>query len=361
MKIELWYDAVAQETDILLNDVPVGKNDVYGFLYPVRNYPIQSWLYPNGSWKGVEYQIVDLARDENVNLIFHGRKCDYDDVCKCLSKCKILDLCFVEWDVCVRYDELFSTLLSTLQNNDSIIQKLLSSLKINIEYPANLDVLMEDTDCVYHINDDADLAKADDAKDISCCIVHNSFFASYDKLHDLLTLTRSLRLPPDAIFCCFDDKETKDAYEYYAQSFKRMRFRFGLENEDRITETKEKYGHPASVKLKIEKCGEIAKALCLAYSKIKEDTQSEFNKLKKNIVALDQYEKERFQTMKHLRGSLDRFRYGMEFVCKYIDILLSVSKENKDEVFHYECIDKLDENIRLYLNAKSFCEVNYGG
>ena len=71
MKIELWYDAAAQETDILINDVPVEKNDVYGFLYPVRNYPIQSWLYPNGSWKGIEYQITDLARDEDVDLVFH--------------------------------------------------------------------------------------------------------------------------------------------------------------------------------------------------------------------------------------------------------------------------------------------------
>jgi len=48
----------------------------------------------------------------------------------------------------------------------------------------------------------------------------------------------------------------------------------------------------------------------------------------------------------------------MELIYKYIDILLSISKDNKEEVFHYECIDKLDENIGLYLNAKSLGVVN---
>ena len=76
MKIELWYDAVAQETDIRVNDIAIEKNDVFGFLYPVRNYPLQSWIYPNGSWKGIEYQIEELARGEEVALTFHGRKWD---------------------------------------------------------------------------------------------------------------------------------------------------------------------------------------------------------------------------------------------------------------------------------------------
>lgn len=358
MKIELWYDAAAQETDILINDVPVEKNDVYGFLYPVRNYPIQSWLYPNGSWKGIGYQIVDLARDESVNLVFHGRKCDYDDVCKCLSGSKRIQVSFDEWDACARYDELFSKLLSTLKNNDSTIRKLFSPLETVSDYNVDFDVSIGDADWVYHIRDNDDLVKADDARNMSCCIVHDSFFSSYDKLHDLMVLTRSLRIPADAIFCCFDKEETKADYEYYAQSFKRMNFRFCLEGGDYIKEAKAKYGFPAIVKLKIEKCGEISRILCSAYTKIKEDTQSEFNKLKKNIVSLNQQEKERYQSIKFLRNKADRFRYGMEIVYKYINILLSISKENKDEVFHYECIDKLDENINLYLNAKSFSEVD---
>lgn len=357
MKIELWYDAVAQETDILINGVPVEKNDVYGFLYPVRNYPIQSWLYPNGSWKGIEYQITDLARDEDVNLVFHGRKCDYDDVCKCLSENNTVKLSFNEWDVCTRYDKLFSNLLSTLKSNDSTMRNLMDSLRIGTKSKVSFDVSINDTIWEYHIRNDADLVNADDAKDMSCCIVHSDFFSSYDKLHDLLALTRSLRVPADAIFCCFNQEETKTDYEYYAKSFKRMGYRFYLESSDYMEEARLKYGLPAIVKLKIEKCRKIIQMLCTAYSKIKESTQDEFNKLKNNIVSLNQWEKDRYCTIKLLRDNSDRFQHGMKLIEKYIGVLLSVSKENKDETFHYECLDKLDENINIYLNARPFNEV----
>jgi len=358
MKIELWYDAVAQETDILINGIPVAKNDVYGFLYPVRNYPLQSWLYPMGSWKGIEYQIKDLARDENVELVFHGRKTDYDDVCKSLVECSIIKLSFVEWDICKQYDKLFSNLISALKNNDATMRKLLSSLKSNFTYKVDFDVSAKGSNWAYHIYNDSDLDKAGDVSEKSCYFVHDSFFTSYDKLHVLLSLTRSLLIPADAIYCCFKSMQTQQEYEYYAQSFKRMMFKFCSETNDFSEEAKNKYGLPAIVKSKIEKCGEISKMLCSAYSEIKESTNEEFGNLKKNIVSLNQPEKERFQNIKMLRDNADRFKYGMELIYQYIDILLSVSKENKDEIFHYECIDKLDKNINLYLNAKSFSEVN---
>lgn len=358
MKIELWYDAVARETDILINGIPVEKNDVYGFLYPVRNYPIQSWLYPNGSWKGIEYQIEDLARDETVELVFHGRKTDYDDICKCLSESSIITPSFIEWDICKRYDELFSNLFSTLKSNDATMRRLLSTLKSSFTYKVNFDVSVTDSNWAYHIYNDEDLDKAGETSEKSCCFVHDSFFTSYDKLQELLALTRSLLIPADAIYCCFKNPQTQQEYEYYAESFKRMAFRFCSETKNFSEDAKNKYGLPALVKSKIEKCGEISKVLCSAYSDIKESTTEEFAKLKKNVVSLNEQERKRFQNIKLLRDNADRFKHGMELIYKYIDILLSVSKENKEEVFHYECIDKLYENISLYLNVKSFGEVN---
>lgn len=356
MNIELWYDAVAMETDILINGVPVEKNDIYGFLYPVRNYPIQSWMYPNGSWNGIEYQIIELARDEQVELTFHGRKCDYKDLVVCLLENKAIDLHFAEWDICGKYNKLFSNLLSSLKNNDSAIQKNLSSLKIATGYYVNFDVSIDESDWAYSIRNDSDLADIDAIKN-SCYYIYNSFLTSYEKLNSLLSLTRSLKIPADAIFCCFKSIHEKEAYEYYAKSFRQMNFRFYLETENYTEEAREKYGFPSIVRLKIEKCSELAKILCTEYLKLKEMTRDEFNKLKKNIVSLSQYEKKRYQSIKQLRDSVDKFRFGMEHICRYIDILFSVSKDNKEEVFHYECIDKLDENINLYLNEKSFNEV----
>ena len=358
MKIELWYDAVAQETDILINEIPVEKNDVYGFLYPVRNYPIQSWLYPNGSWKGIEYQITDLARGEYVELIFHSRKCDYDDLDECLSGNERIKLSFIEWDVCSRYDKLFSNLLSTLKNNDSVMKTMLSSLQLGFSYNIQFNLSDAESNWAYHIYNDSDLAMAEEGQSMCCCYIHDSYFTSYEKLQALLSLTRSLKIPAGAIYCCFSDDRTKEDYRYYASSFKRMNFTFCLENTGHRDEAMEKYGLPSIVRQKIEKCGELSKTLCSTYMKIKESTQDDFNKLKRNIVSLDQRETEHYQNIKQLRDNADRFRHGMELIYKYIDILLSVSKDNKEEVFHYECIDKLDENINLYLNVKSFSGVD---
>lgn len=357
MKIELWYDAVARETDILINGVPVEKNDIYGFLYPVRNYPIQSWIYPNGSWKGLEHQMSDLARDEMIELTFHGRRCDYEDLGRCLLENDRIALRFIEWDSCSRYDSLFSKLLSALKSNDCLIRERLSSLNLEAGYAVDFEEAAVLSDWVYRIHDDADLADACE-EDCCCCFVYDDFFTCYEKLQALLTLTRSLKIPADAIYCCFFDERKKDDFAYYAQSFKRMNFRFCLENADYAGDAESKYGIPFMVRQRIIFCGTLSKSLCSAYMSIKKSTQQEFGKFAKNIVALSLKEKERYQTIRQLRDSADRFRYGMEFICQYIDILFSVSKQNKEEVFHYECIDKLDEYINLYLNEKSYSGVN---
>ncbi|MCI6996190.1 MAG: hypothetical protein MR936_05180 [Eubacterium sp.] len=358
MKIELWYDAVAQETDILINEVPIEKNDIYGFLYPVRTYPIQSWLYPNGSWKGIEYQLIDLARDEIIELLFHGRKYDYEDLSQCLSNHSMIKLKFEEWDVSNRYDDLFSNILSTIRGNDAMIRKLLSSSKLDVDYAIDFNIPDKELIWSYSINEDVDLLNVDNISSNSCYFVYDSFFTSYEKLQELLVLTRSLKIPANAIYCIFKDEQKKADYEYYAHSYKRMNFMFYLEDSDYANKAKNKYGFPHIVKLRIKYCGELLKSLCASYLKLKESTQDEFNRLKKNIVNLSQQEKQQYQNIKQLRDKLDQFRYGMELIYKYIDILFSVSKENKEEVLHYECIDKLVENVSLYLDAKSYSGVN---
>lgn len=358
MKIELWYDSVVQETDLLINEIPVEKNDIYGFLYPVRNYPLQSWIFPNGSWKGIEYQIVDLARDENVELIFHGRECDYKDLEECLSNSNNINLSFVDWDVCNIYDKLFTTLLSTLKENDTIIKSLLSAINEKNDYNVDFDIRNEEHIWAYHVYEDSDLFKTEELQNKCCCFIHSSYFSTYEKLQELLLLTRSLKIPADAIYCCFNDEHIKEDYKYYAQSFKRMNFNFCLEDSEYDKDANAKYGIPFIVNEKIKKCGEVLKFLCSVYLDLKDSTQEEFNKLKKNVVSLDNSEKMRYENIKQLRHNIDRFRHGMELVYKYIDILLSVSKDNKEEVFHYECIDKLYDNIKLYLNTESFSEVN---
>lgn len=349
MKIELWYDAVVQEIDIIINDNPVNKNDIYGFLYSVRNYPIQSWLYSNGSWKGIEYQIMELARDEKVYLTFYGRQCDYNDLNMCLSKNDKINLKFSHWDICSRYEKIFSKLLSVLKTNDDIIKNLLLCLKLNFKYNIDFNISTDDNDCIYHVYNDLDLTR--DIEDKRCYVVHNSYFTSYDKLQNLLYLTRSLKIPSDAIYCSFKNKKTKENYKYYAKAFKKINFKFYLENEKYISDIKTKYGIPYVIKSNIKQTSKLLKQLSDIYLNLRDFTKDEFNKLSKDITSLSEDQQKRYDNIKKLRDCIYIFNYGMEFIYNYIDVMLSVSKENKEEIFHYECIDKLEENINLYLKS----------
>lgn len=358
MKIELWYDVVAQEIDIIVNDVAVEKNDIFGFLYPVRNYPLQTWLYPDGSWKGIEYQLMDLAREEYIELIFHGRKSDYKDIEKCLQHNEKIKMKFFDWNVCSRYDSLLNNLIKNLKNNERELNKKLSLLKINSHCTTDFDIKIKDSSWCCHIYDDADLATADNNANKRCCYVHESFFTSYDKLQKLHWLTRSLKMPSDAIYCCFKDVEKKRDYSYYARAYPKMKFQFTLETNDYITESKNKYGEPSIVNLKILKCSEVLKTLYCTYSQIQEKAQIELRKLAKKFVELKSEEKKLYEKYKQLLHNLSLFLQGIKQIYEYIDVLFSISKENKEEIFHYECINKLNEKIDTFLNIKSFGEVN---
>lgn len=355
MKVEIWHDSVAQEIDVLINDTAIDKNDIFGFLYPVRNYPLQTWLYPDGSWKGLEYQLMDLARENDVELIFHGRKTDYDDVKKCLENNRQISLKFAEWDIYQKYDNLFENLLNKLEIKNTAIKNQLDFLGIksfnNTQFPN-----FEDTaEWACHIKNDNDLIAADENNEKRCCYVHDVYFTSYEKLKDVQRLTRSLKMPRDAIYCCFDTKEKLDNYFYYAQSMPKMDFTFCLESDDYKNASKLKYGIPANALLKIKKCSTLLKTLHSDYTNTLKEIKQDYENLARKIVNLNINEQIKFENIRQLCGEFEPFIISLKQICDYIDILLSVSKDNKDEVFHYECIDTLYKKTNEFLKIN--CEV----
>lgn len=353
MNIELWYDSVAQETDIKVNGKPVEKNDIFGFLYPIRNYPLQNWLYSDGSWSGFEYQLTDLAREEEVNIVFHGREVDFRDLEECLKNNEKFHTEFCEWDICKKYDILLDNLVKRLKENDVWLKKQMNSVNIKSNY--KLDFNIDTNDCKWYcdIYDDSDFVQADDNKEKCCCYVHESFFTAYEKLNQLHRLTRSLKMPGDGIYCCFEDESKKNDYQYYARTFPRMRFRFVSENEDYTAEPKIKYGMPYKVKLKIKKCKILFNELCEAYANISKNGKNEYSKLCQRISQLNNKERIMLDNYKKLLYNIELTLKGIEQIKSYVDILFSVSKENKEEVFHYECIDKLNEKIETFLKLKT--------
>lgn len=72
MRIDLWYDPVRLCTDVFLDGVPVPKEDPYGFLYAVRQYPLEGWVKKSSRFQGLESAVEDYSRGEKVKIVFHG-------------------------------------------------------------------------------------------------------------------------------------------------------------------------------------------------------------------------------------------------------------------------------------------------
>lgn len=77
MNIVFDYHPSEPRTELTVNGVI--HSDMYDELGSVCNYPIQSWLYPRGSWKGLRKALNDLARGREMSIQFIGRETDFDD------------------------------------------------------------------------------------------------------------------------------------------------------------------------------------------------------------------------------------------------------------------------------------------
>lgn len=78
MRIDLWYDPVRLCTDVFLDGVPVPKEDPYGFLYAVRQYPLEGWIKKSSRFQGLENAIEDYSRGETAKIVFHGNPVFFD-------------------------------------------------------------------------------------------------------------------------------------------------------------------------------------------------------------------------------------------------------------------------------------------
>lgn len=197
---------------------------------------------------------------------------------------------------------------------------------------------------------------ADENNEKSCCYVHDCYFTSYEQLKELQRLTRSLKMPRDAIYCCFDTKEKLDKYFYYAQSVPKMDFTFCLESDDYQTIAKDKYGTPASLKQKIKKCSTLLKTLQNEYATISKEIKPEYENLATKVVNLGAEEKIRCDNLRQLLGEITQFIVELNEICTSIDSLFSVSKENNEEKLHHMIIDQspglLDTSVIRNTNTK---------
>ena len=238
MKIELIYDPVEPATTVWINDQAADITDMYGFLYPVRNCLLQTWLYPSGSWQGLAHQLKELARGDALDLIFYGRQEDYADVTAAVADLNQISLRFRFWDSAAAYKSAFQELDHQLQkildegetsqridDGETVSRKKMAEL-----YPETVDVLTGIRTAVCsqwlrEIETEADYCGADQAA-LSCCIVKDAYMDSYEKLGHLDALTRSMRRSKDMICCYLPDDEQRKHFSSYAGQYAKQTVSF---------------------------------------------------------------------------------------------------------------------------------------
>lgn len=246
MKVELWYDPVHTETGVRLNGYWQEQQDIYSFLYSVRRYPLQAWLEPDGSWTGLRQQIMDISRGEAVELIFYGRRMDFDDVVLALRDMDIR-LCHCPWNSEEGYagqeGEAETLLRAISQDAPSHLQ---------IDTALKMEKVSQDS-WYLAVETEEELRQAERAEE-PCILVQEVLLDSYDKLPRLGKLTRSLHRPAQAVCCCVKSQERRQEFVRYAKQFPRYGFTFIGADEKMPPEfLQEKYGRPYLIR-KTQEC-----------------------------------------------------------------------------------------------------------
>ncbi len=262
MKIELRYDPVGPETMVRINDQAVSAGDIYGFLYPVRECLLQTWLEPTGSWPGLLHNVRELVRGEEAEILFCGREADYRDVARALEGAGEISLGFQPWDAMAHQEERF-------QKMDSLLDHLLldcgsDGCSMKDFFPESLETIQalregEAGNWVAEIRTEADLERADQTA-LQCCVVADSYLDSYEKLENLRSLTRSMRRSPDMICCQIADRQKREEYQAFAAQYRYGGMRFAGGEEGR-QEMEEKYGIPYRLRAAVQGYGKIRQHL----------------------------------------------------------------------------------------------------
>lgn len=264
MKLELNYDPVKPETTVCIDGKMTDPSDIYGFLYPVRNCLLQAWLLPSGSWSGLAWQLKELSRGEEIELLFVGRPEDYEDLRTALADTEHLTLAFQPDDPLKKYALLFSQM--DRQLDQLLDESAEPSRRTPLEeiFPDLAEAIktaqkMSPTDWLRIIATEEDFIRADQDA-LCCCLVRESYLSSYEQLEKLNTLTRSMRRSHDMICCCLEDPEKRADFAYYASQYVYANIRFDSETSV-LPIMEQKYGKVYAARCTLRKYEHIANLL----------------------------------------------------------------------------------------------------
>ncbi|MCD8111045.1 MAG: hypothetical protein LUE14_13335 [Clostridiales bacterium] len=239
MKLEFWYDPIMPETMLKLEGNWMERNDIYGFLYMVQSLPLQNWLYPAGSWPGLQAHLESLSRGDRTELTFFGRKVDYEDLEKALSGMRELTLSFEPWDTKEIREERLGEMSELIKKMELKTSPFPEHAGIPADPPSD-----DGEFWLRSIRNEEDFYLACRAGS-DCCRVEECFLDSFGKLEELKKLTVSLKRPADGIICVFETEKQRREFAGYAAMFKGCDYRFVLQSDSTWEKSlKQKYGEP---------------------------------------------------------------------------------------------------------------------
>ena len=312
MKIEITYDPVRPYTFVRIDGRAVSRSDIYGFLYPVRGYVLQTWLEPSGSWRGLKSELTDLTREEPSRILFRGREVDYADVEKALRGLKNGECAFEPADTAAASERIleeaercFERIVSAavvMERDETPITRSLAGL-----FPEQAARIREWTEqpereWLSEINSREDLSRC--LREDGCCLINGDELLSYDNYGMIDALMTGLRRAPDMIVCAFSSEEKKAEFMNFNAQYKNHPLTFIRAGETAWRETlREKYGRPWECRQRLERLKRCREALeaCFRPAEGREETASVAGQIRD---ALEQRYRKRWAI--HQKNQMDR-------------------------------------------------------
>lgn len=262
MKIDLYYDPVRPETLVSINGQPVVLSDIYGFLFPVREYTMQTWLPESGSWDGISKELHGLIRDESSHIVFHGREIDYLDFAGAVrglnglrAEFQAVDYVSIWKQRIADAESLWKAIVEkpvVVEREDEDVIRVFRQL-----FPEQYEAVItaagaESRDWLIRIQTAEDLPRSLETG--TCCLIDGDGLLTYENYSVLDRLTGSLRRSYDMLVCAFSTEEKKKEFSAYNEMCKKRNVVLALAGEESWMEgLKEKYGVPFEYRQRIQR------------------------------------------------------------------------------------------------------------
>lgn len=257
MRVDLHYDPVRPATTVFIDGHMVDRHNVYGFLYPVRRCILQTWLPASGSWRGLRRHLDELARGEPVELTFHGRPVDFEDVRAELG----YGISFQPEENVDAYRKLLDQAERDLRGVFTMELEVSSEPVVR---QRGIDLFREEADEMERLFASGErpwllIIDTEEAFDSArrgenCCLVKEPFLSGFADIDRLPQLAGSMLRARDMICCAVNSAEKREELSIYARQFPHLAVHFVDEHDSSWKDTLDhKYGEPFRLRQRLQR------------------------------------------------------------------------------------------------------------